>query len=392
VSDVDTVRFRDPAMPIEPAPAFARHREQQPVLRLNRRTITGKLTTFWMVTRYADVREVLGSPHLSNRMDPNESALNRPGVLPALDPPDHTRVRRMLTREFSVKRMNALRPRVEQIVARFLDDMVAAGPSADLMQAFALPVPSLVICELLGVPYEENAYFQQLSVRLLDPEVTGEANAENSRRLTTFMAELIDRHRKNPGDDILSSLIREHGTAISDDELVGMATILLLAGHETTANTIGLGVLLLSQHPEQLALVRDDPGVLRTAIEEILRYLSIVNSGVPKRVTQDITVAGQLIPAGDLLLVSLPSANRDENFLPDANVFDVTRSPGAHLAFGHGIHQCLGQQLARMEMSVALPALLNRLPNLRPAVAESELSFRSEGAVNGLHQFPVTWG
>ncbi|MFG1609532.1 cytochrome P450 [Actinoplanes sp. NPDC049265] len=362
------------------------------MLRLNRKTISGKLTTFWMITRYADVREVLSSPHLSNRMDPNEAALNRPGVLPALDPPDHTRVRRMLTREFTVKRMNALRPRVEEIVDRFLGDMVAAGPPTDLMQAFALPVPSLVICELLGVPYEENAYFQQLSVRLLDPEVTGAANAENSRRLTSFMADLVARHRKTPGDDILSSLIREYGAEVSDDELIGMGTILLLAGHETTANTIGLGILLLSQHPEQLALVRDDPGVLRTAVEEILRYLSIVNTGVPKRVTKDIMVAGQLIPAGDLLMVSLPSANRDESVLPAANVFDVTRSPGAHVAFGHGIHQCLGQQLARMELAVALPALLKRLPNLRPAVAESELPFRSESAVNGLHQFPVTWG
>jgi cytochrome P450 len=187
-------------------------------------------------------------------------------------------------------------------------------------------------------------------------------------------------------------LIQEHDDDVTDEELVGIGNILLIAGHETTANTIGLGTLLLSQHPDQLALVRDDPTVLRTAVEEILRFLSIVHTGSPRVVTEDITIGGETIAAGEMVTVSLPSANRDAEFLADADVFDVRRAPGPHLTFGHGIHQCLGQQLARMEMSVAFPAMLNRLPNLRLTTSESELTFRPNAPVNGVRALPIMWG
>ena len=383
---------RDPVHPIEPAADFARLRAESPVVKVARPFPDGSLMTMWMITGYAEVREVLGSSHVSNAFERGGSAVGQPGFLLSLDPPDHTRIRRMLTREFSVKRMTALRPRVEEIVATSLDDMLLAGPPADLMQSFALPVPSLVICELLGVPYEDRADFQRRSDVLLDPAAGPERQRENTRETNEYMADLVARHRKDPGEDILGMLIREHPDDVSDEELVGIGNILLIAGHETTANTLGLGTLLLSQHPDQLAMVRDDPDVLRSAVEEILRYLSIVHTGSPRVVTEDLTLGGREIAAGEIVVVNLPSANRDTDFLPDADVFDVTRRPGPHLTFGHGIHQCLGQQLARMEMSVAFPALLTRLPELRVVTPESELTFRPNGPVNGVRALPIAWG
>ncbi|GAA3526893.1 cytochrome P450 [Amycolatopsis ultiminotia] len=383
---------RDPAHPINPAPEFARLRAEKPVMQVQRQFPDGQLLTTWLITNHEYVREVLGSPHTSNSFSSGDNGTSQPGFLLSLDPPDHTRIRRMLTREFTVKRINSLRPRVEEIVTGFLDDLVAAGPPADLMQHFALPVPSLVICELLGVPYEDRADFQRRSDVLLDPTAGPDRQRENSREMNDYMTELIARHRTNPGDDILGMLIREHADNLTDEELLGIGNILLIAGHETTANTIGLGTLLLTQHPDQLAMVRDDPAVLRTAVEEILRFLSIVHSGSPRLVTEDITIGGVQIAAGELVVVSLPSANRDPEFLHDADVFDVQRAPGPHLTFGHGIHQCLGQQLARMEMSVAFPALLNRLPDLRITAPESELTFRPLGPVNGVRALPITWG
>jgi len=308
-----------------------------------------------------------------------------------MDPPDHTRLRRMLNREFTVRRVNAMRPRVAGIVDGFLEHMERTGQPADLMRAFALPVPSLVICELLGVPYADRADFQRRSDILLSSAGSPQSQDDNAREMNDYMVGLIAEHRRNPGEDILGTLIREHAADVTDDELVGIGNILLIAGHETTANTIGLGTLLLLQHPDQLALVRDDPTVLRTAIEEILRHLSIVQSGSPRLVTEDITIGGQPISAGEMVVVALPSANRDPAFLADADRFDVTRAPGAHVAFGHGIHQCLGQQLARMEMAVALPALLRRFPGLRLDGPQEALRFRDQGPVNGVRALPLSW-
>jgi cytochrome P450 len=382
---------RDPAHPLDPAPEFVRLRAEKPVLKIQRQLPNGRLTSMWLITRHADVRELLTSPRTSNVLNRGDSAIGQPGFLLSLDPPDHTRIRRMLTREFSVRRMTALRPRIEEITTGFLDDMITHGPPSDLMRDFALPVPSLVICELLGVPYEDRADFQRRSDVLLDLTGAREQQQANTREMNEYMATLVARHRTDPGEDILGTLIRDHHDDVSDAELVGIGNILLIAGHETTANTIGLGTLLLTQRPEQLALVREDPTILRTAVEEILRFLSIVHTGSPRVITEDITIGGETIPAGEMVMVSLPSANRDTDFLPDTDVCDVRRSPGPHVAFGHGIHHCLGHQLARMEMSVAFPALLNTLPNLRIAAPESELTFRPDAPVNGLRALPITW-
>ncbi|HEX3207286.1 MAG TPA: cytochrome P450, partial [Propionibacteriaceae bacterium] len=345
---------RDPNDPINPAPELARIRAEQPVFGMQQPHPAGGFLTMWLITRYADVREFLSSRDTSNSLGHSESVAAQPGFLLSLDPPDHTRIRRMLTKEFSMRRLAALRPHISEIATMFLDEMEAGGPPADLMRAFALPVPSLVICELLGVPFDDRADFQRRSDTMLDVSITLKQQAQNAQEMNAYMQSLVQRHRQQPGDDILGMLIRDHADDLSDAELIGIGNILLVAGHETTANTIGLGTLLLLQHPDQLALVRDDPESTSSAVEEILRYLTIVHSGTPRIVTNDMTIGGELIRAGDVAMVSLPSANRDPDFMADSDVFDVTRQPQAHLTFGHGIHQCLGQQLARLEMSVAL--------------------------------------
>jgi cytochrome P450 len=382
---------RDPDDPLNPAPELARIRAEQPVFAMHHPHPTGGSFTMWLITKYAHVRQFLSSRDTSNSLGHSESVAAQPGFLVSLDPPDHTRIRRMLTKEFSMRRLSALRPHIEEIATRFLDEMEAAGPPADLMRAFALPLPSLVICELLGVPFEDQADFQRRSDTMLDVSVTLEQQAQNSREMNAYMQSLVQRHRQQPGDDILGMLIRDHAGDLSDEELIGIGNILLVAGHETTANTIGLGTLLLLRHPDQLALIRDHPELTNGAVEEILRYLSIVHSGTPRIITSDMTIGDQLLRAGDVAMVSLPSANRDPDLMADADVFDVTRQPQAHVTFGHGIHQCLGQQLARLEMSVALPALLQRFPTLSLAATEADLQFRGDGPVNGVRELPVRW-
>ena len=352
---------------------------------------TGGFITMWLITKYADARELLANRSTSNSLGHSESAAAQPGFLLSLDPPDHTRIRRMLTGQFSMRRLTAMRPHIEEIATRFLDQMETEGPPADLMKAFALPLPSLVICELLGVPFEDQAEFQRRSDTMLDISVTPEQQAENTREMNSYMKSLVQRQRQQPGEDILGMLIRDHANELTDEELVGIGNILLVAGHETTANTIGLGTLLLLRHREQLALVRDDPEVTGSAVEEIVRYLTIVDTGNPRVILSDMTIGGQPLRAGDVVMVSLPSTNRDPDFMAHADVLDVTRQPQAHLAFGHGIHQCLGQQLARLELSVALPALLQRFPTLSLAAPEAVLIFRADGPVNGIRTLPVRW-
>ena len=382
---------RDPHNPINPAPELARIRSEQPVFGVRRPLPTGGSLTMWLITKYADARELLSSRDTSNSLGRSESAAAQPGFLVSLDPPDHTRIRRMLTGQFSMRRLTAMSPYIEQITTKLLDQMEAAGPPVDLMQAFALPLPSLVICELLGVPFDDQADFQRRSDTMLDVSVTTKQQAQNTLEMNAYMQSLVNRHRQNPGDDILGMLIRDHAHELTDEELVGIGNILLVAGHETTANTIGLGTLLLLQHPDQFALIRDDPEMITSAVEEILRYLTIVDTGTPRIILKDMIIGDQLIQAGDVAMVSLPSANRDVDFISDPDLFDVTRQPQAHLTFGHGIHQCLGQQLARLEMSIALPALLQRFPTLSLAASVTELTFRGDGPVNGVRELPVTW-
>lgn len=358
----------------------------------------------WLVTRFADVREVLSDPErFSNarmparfrrreggpEVTPEELARMRAGNLLAADPPDHTRLRRMLTPEFTVRRMRRLEPRIREIVDEHLDAIERPGPPADLVAEFALPVPSLVICELLGVPYTDRAAFQDRTSRQLDLSLPIGDRIRVGEESRAYMSELVARAQADPGEDMLGMLVREHGDDLTTDELIGIASLLLIAGHETTANMLGLGTLALLRHPDQLAIVRDEPERVDAAVEELLRWLTIVHSGTAKVATVDTEIAGQPIAAGEIVMCALPTANRDPELRTDPDRLDVTRGGAGHVAFGHGIHHCLGAPLARMEMKIGFPALLQRFPGLAEVPGTAE--FRSFHVIYGLTSLQVTW-
>jgi cytochrome P450 len=384
----------------DPTPQLGAIRETAGVL-----TVTNSFgMTVYLVTRYEDVKEVLsdherfsngrppgfvmpGAPTLSDE----ELASARAGNLLGTDPPEHQRLRRMLTPEFTIRRIKRLEPRITEIVDQHLDAMESAGPPIDLVDSFALPIPSLVICELLGVPYDDRDDFQRRSARQLDLSIPIPERVELQMQGRAYMHTLVERARTHPGEDILGMLVREHGAELTDDELVGIAGLLLLAGHETTSNMLSLGTLALLRHPEQLAAVRDDPDAVAPAVEELLRWLSIVHTAIPRIATTDVDVAGVRIPAGELVFASLPSGNRDPSFIDSPETLDIRRGAAGHLAFGHGVHHCLGAPLARMEMKIAFPALLRRFPTLALAEDFDDVQFRSFHFIYGLRSLAVTW-
>ncbi|OBC13035.1 cytochrome [Mycobacterium sp. 852013-50091_SCH5140682] len=384
----------------DPTPYLREVRETDGV-----RTVVNALgMSVHLVTRHDDVKMVLadherfsnsrppgfalpGAPEMSD----DEQASARAGNLLGLDPPEHQRLRRMLTAEFTIRRMNRLEPRIVEIVEAQLDAMAAAGPPTDLVADFALPIPSLVICELLGVPYADRDDFQQRSTRQLDLSAPIPERLKLQRQGREYMRRLVESARRDPGEDILGMLVRQHGDELSDDELIGIAGLLLLAGHETTSNMLGLGVLALLRHPDQLAAVRDDPDAVGPAVEELLRWLSIVQNAIPRITTTAVEIAGVRIPAGELVFASLPSGNRDPEFIDSPDVLDIRRGAPGHLAFGHGVHHCLGAPLARMEMRIAFPALLRRFPRLALAEPFDEVSYRSFHFIYGLRSLAVTW-
>jgi cytochrome P450 len=352
----------------------------------------------WLVTRYDDAREVLGdASRFSNEQVP---AVPMPGVKPeevragqllALDPPEHTRLRRLLTGEFTVKRIKRLQPRISEIVEGQLDAMASAGPPADLVTDFALPVPSLVICELLGVPYDDRDDFQRRASQQIDLTLPIEDRGRVAAESRAYMGGLVDRAFAAPGDDMLGMLVREHRDDLTRNELIGIASLLLIAGHETTANMLALGTLALLRHPEQARVVREDPTATAPAVEELMRYLSIVHASVPRVAITDTEVAGEAIAAGDLVLVSLAAADRDRALADDPDQLDIGRAAAPHVAFGHGVHHCLGAPLARMEMATAFPALLQRFPTLSTPVDLDSADFRDGTFIYGMRSLPVRW-
>ncbi|WP_308191041.1 cytochrome P450 [Pseudonocardia terrae] len=361
----------------------------------------------WMITALDDVRQILAHPAMSNDRRAHANALMtlseeeraklfderaRAGQMLAMDPPEHTRLRRMVVGQFTLRRMRSLTPRITEIVDERLDAMEAGGTSADLVPAFSLPVPSLVICELLGVPYDARETFQRVTSQLVRLNTPIDELVRGRRQLRRFMDELVETKRTQPDDDLISGLIRDDkDVGLTHDELVGIANLLLVAGHETTANMIALGTFVLLEHPQQLARLRDDPSVTDDAVEELLRYLSIIHLGPSRVATSDVELGGVTIKTGETVLIAIPQANRDPARWDDPDRLDLGRARSAHVAFGHGVHQCLGQQLARAEMAVALPALLRRFPHLRLAVPAEEVPMRSDMVVYGVHSLPVKW-
>ncbi|WP_406673079.1 cytochrome P450 [Nonomuraea sp. N2-4H] len=356
----------------------------------------------WLVTGYAAARAVLAHPHFSNRPETQHPPIAStrlelaqrdfklpPGFFLRTDAPEHTRYRKLLTGQFTVRRMKMLEPRITEITNDCIDAMEAKGGPVDLVEEFALPIPSLVICELLGVPYEDRETFQRESRTLFDLDAGADDAVAALGRIWAYLMELIQRKREQPADDLLSGLVQSG--ELNDEELTGVGVLLLVAGHETTANMLGLGTYALLTNPEQLALLRDDPSLAENAVEELLRYLTIIHLGPVRAATQDVEIEGVTIKAGEAVTLHLPAANRDPARFPDGEHLDLTRPACGHLTFGHGIHQCLGQQLARTEMRIAYPALLRRLPGLRLAVTPEEVPMRSNMSIYGVHRLPVTW-
>ncbi|MER5553995.1 cytochrome P450 [Streptomyces sp. NPDC002793] len=343
-----------------------------------------------VVTRYDDVKNVLADDLL--RM--GGSMPHQPGNLLGYDGPEHTRLRRMLTASFTTKRARELRPGIEAAVDSALDALEEAGPGADLVQVFSTPIPTLVICDLLGVPYSDREGFQRRTALALDFSQSRESQMEKAAEMMAYMAGLVAQHRKDPGDNVLGRVVSDFGDQLSDEELAGIGNMLLIAGHETIANTLSASVALLFQHPEQLAAVRDDPSVTDGAVEELLRYTAPATV-LPRQAAGNICVRDQEIKEGEHVVASVLAANRDPGTIDgddaDLDSLDVRRTPHRHLTFGFGPHQCLGQQLARMELRVALPALFTRFPTLRSAVPHEELDYRTNALVFGLNALPVTW-
>jgi cytochrome P450 len=382
--------------PFDPPEDYRTLRENQPVSRL----AMPDGSRGWLVTSYEHVRFVMADPRFSSRprnfRDPmrvvpeQERFDPQPGMFISMDPPDHGRYRKLLTGQFTVRRMRSLEPRIQQMVLDHLDAMEKAGDSADLVAQFALPIPSLVICELLGVPYGEREEFQHRSHRLLRRDLPIEEIKAAAEGIREYVGGLVARKRENPGDDMLSGLFEADPT-LTDGEVAEMGVLLLIAGHETTANMLGLGTFLLLQHPEQLAKLREDPTLVNGAVEELLRYLSVVQFGTIRGVLEDVEVGGQQFRRGDTVVCSLAAANRDPARFDNPEILDVTRTHSAHVAFGHGIHQCLGQQLSRVEMQIAFRELFARFPHLRLAVEPSEVELRHNSVVYGVEALPVAW-
>jgi cytochrome P450 len=310
-----------------------------------------------------------------------------------MDPPQHTRLRQLLAGRFTARRMRDLRPRIDAIVADLLDRMERRDPPVDLFESFALPVPSRMICELLGVPYADREEFQQESETLFSLASSPQEASAAMDRLYAFL------RRVSEGGGLTDGLLRqlaEEGT-LSEEEISGIGVLLLTAGHESTSSSLALSTFALLCHPDQLARFTADPDLTDNAIEELLRYLSVFHFGVPRTPLEDVEVDGRLIRAGQSVTISLPAANRDPEWFnqasdqPDPDRLDLARRTAGHLAFGFGIHQCLGQNLVRMELRAALPALFARFPTLALAVPPEQVQLAADKSVYGVHKLPVTW-
>jgi len=383
--------------PFDPPAELGRFREREPLRPL--RYPDGH--SGWLVTSYGLARTILADPRFSARSefkrvpvaragaDPYFGRPALPGWLVDMDPPAHTRIRQLLAGQFTVRRLNALRPRIEHIVEAHLDAMDRTRPPVDLVEAFALPVPSLAICELLGVPYSEREEFQRNSSILFSLHVTA-AEAEGAMNsLDDFLRELVGHRRRHPADDLLSKLAS--GGVLGTEEIAGAGVLLLTAGHETTASSLSLGTFALLSHPRQLAALQADPSLVDGAVEELVRYLTIFHFGVPRTPLADVELAGLLIRAGETVTISLPAANRDPSRFDSPDDFDLTRRATGHLAFGYGVHQCLGQNLARIEMRVGIAALFRRFPSLSLAIPAEEVPLCADMGFYGVHRLPVTW-
>jgi cytochrome P450 len=399
-----TTRDEEPGFPVrrecpfEPPAAYGHWRADAPLTRV--RLPDG--SPAWAVTRYADVREVLSDPTLTaDKMRPGFPQL-RSGVialstdsnLEFMDNPDHDRLRRMLSPDFTAKKVNSMRPRIERIVDDVIGQLLEKGSPADLHHEFSLPIPSLVICDLLGVPYEDHGFFQALTGRMLDRGTTRDTFTAALAELHEYLTKTVRSKAENPAaDDLIGRMIIDHVRTgeVTLAQVAGLAMLMLVAGHETTANQISMGTMIMLRQPGTAEAIRRDRTLLPGAIEEMLRIGSITDLVMLRLATEDTRIGGCPVRAGEAVLPLGAAANHDPDVFTNPAEFDPRRGSRNHVTFGFGMHSCLGQNLARAEMETALTALLDRVPALRLDAADDEVEFKHDGFVFGLHGLPVSW-
>ncbi|MGW7005319.1 cytochrome P450 [Streptomyces sp. NPDC054933] len=385
--------------PFDPPAEYRTATEDQPLTPIT--LPTGG--TAWLATRYEDVRTLLAHPDMSSdARHPNfpatgagergAAAAHRPFI--RMDPPDHTAVRRMLQGTFTVKRAKEIRPVVEKIASQAMADMLASTPPVDLVEVYANRIAIETICHLLGITTPDDlAFFREVTAITGARASTAEQIGEALGQLFGLLGRVVDEKQSAPGDDLISRLVTgplAEGR-ITKAELLSQIGITLNAGHETTRSMISLSVLALWHHPDQLDLLRADPSLLPGAVEELLRYLSVADT-IPLRVAlADITVGAQTIRAGEGVIASLGSANRDPAIFPSPDTLDIRRGDNRHLALGYGVHQCIGGHLGRLELEVALGTLIEQAPTLQPAVAMEDLALRQASTIFGIEALPVRW-
>lgn len=393
------VKLPFPRAPLlfELAPEMLELGRQAPVLRAE----LPDGTTGWLVTGFEQVREVLNDPRFSRALVAGPGRELRglevliSSSLLGMDPPEHTRLRKLVAGAFTARRMRQLSPQVATIVGELIDGLQAAPRPADLVRGFSLPLPVRVICQLLGIPPDDQDLFHAWSDMLLgDWQSDVEPMTAALTAMSGYIAGLIRVKRAEPADDLISALIamRDVGDRLSEDELVHLCLGILIGGHETTANQINMSLLTLLAHPPELSRLQAEAALIPGAVEEFMRYVPLGTGLPPARITTcDITLGEVTIPAGETVWPLFSIANRDPSLFPDPDHFDVARPPGTHMGFGFGAHHCLGAQLARIELQEAFRGLLSRLPGLRLAVSASALRYKEKMTINSLHELPVTW-
>ncbi|MFW0787005.1 cytochrome P450 [Gordonia sp. CPCC 206044] len=391
---------RNPRCPFAPPEGTKTLRESNPVSRVE----IWDGSKPWLVTGHAEQKTLLadprisvdeslpGFPHWNEGMAANVSM--RPKSVFNSDGAQHSHFRRMMTKAFTFKRVNALRPFVQQTTDELIDAILAGPKPADLVSALALPLPSIVISQMLGVPYESHGFFQENSVKSVDRYATPDENMQAFAAMFMFMHELVEKKMKEPDDDVLSDFAaRARDGEIDVAEAAQMGLGMLIAGHETSANMIALGTLALLEHPDQLAILReaDDESVVGDAVEEMMRYLGIIHNGQRRIALEDIEISGQTIRAGEGVIMELGASNWDPAAFPEPEKLDLQRSARHHTGFGFGPHQCIGQQLARVELQIVYTSIFERMPNIAVARPIDEIEFKSDRLAYGVYALPVTW-